>query len=57
MSKPSSWNQIRRSARAFAAEWKNAVSEQSDAQTYWTEFLAIFGVERKRVAVFEQHAR
>ena len=55
--KPPSWNQIRTNARKFASEWKDATSEQSDAQTFATEFLAIFGVERKRVAIFEQHAK
>lgn len=55
--KPPSWNQIRTNARSFAAEWKDATSEQSDAQTFMAGFLAIFGVERKRVAVFEQHAK
>lgn len=57
ITKPPSWNQIRSNARKFAAEWKTATSEQSDAQTFMTEFLAIFGVQRKQVAVFEQHAK
>ncbi len=49
--------QIRTNARKFAAEWKGATYEQSDAQTYMAEFLAIFGIERKRVVVFEQYAK
>lgn len=41
--KPPSWNQIKVNARKFAAEWKDSTSEQSDAQTFMAEFLAIFG--------------
>lgn len=55
--KPPSWNQIKTNARKFSAEWKGSTSEQSDAQTFMAEFLAIFGVQRKQVAIFEQHAK
>ncbi|MCF8526555.1 MAG: N-6 DNA methylase [Candidatus Nanopelagicales bacterium] len=54
--KPPSWNQIRKDAAAFASRWADATDEASEAQSFWTEFLAIFGVDRKRVAVFEMRA-
>lgn len=54
--KPPSWNQIRKDAAAFATRWADATDEASEAQSFWTEFLAIFGVDRKRVAVFEMRA-
>jgi hypothetical protein len=55
--KPPSWNQIRANAAAFAARWVGETSERAEAQTFWNEFLAIFGIDRRRVAYFEQEAR
>lgn len=54
--KPPSWNQIRKDAVAFATRWADVTDESGEAQSFWTEFLAIFGVDRKRVAVFEMRA-
>lgn len=55
--KPPSWNEIRRRARAFVPRWRGATSEQGQAQTFWNEFLGIFGVDLPRVALFEQHVK
>lgn len=55
--KPPSWNEIRRRARAFVPRWRDATSEQGQAQTFWIEFLGIFGVDLPRVALFEQHVK
>jgi hypothetical protein len=57
MAKPPSWNEIRRRAAAFAARWADETDENASAQTFWNEFLAIFGVDRKRVATFEARAQ
>jgi hypothetical protein len=56
MVKPPSWNQIRKDAAAFAVRWADATDEAAEAQSFWTEFLTLFGVDRKRVAVFEKRA-
>jgi hypothetical protein len=48
---------MRARAVTFAARWKDETSEKSESQTFWTEFLEIYGVERKRVALFEQLAK
>lgn len=56
MAKPPSWNQIRSDAAAFAARWADETDENAGAQSFWNEFLAIFGMDRKRVAVFEMRA-
>jgi hypothetical protein len=50
-----SWNEIKSRAAAFVLEWKNSqtVREKAEAQTFETEFLNIFGVDRKKVALFE----
>jgi len=55
--KPPSWNEIRQRARAFIPRWRDATSEQGQAQTFWVEFLGIFGVDLPRVALFEQHVK
>ncbi|GHT65424.1 methylase [Spirochaetia bacterium] len=56
---PLSWNEIRSRASAFILEWKdsNTVREKAEAQTFETEFLKIFGVDRKKVALFEHEVR
>jgi hypothetical protein len=52
---PLSWNEIKSRASAFVLEWKDSqtVREKAEAQTFETEFLHIFGVDRKKVALFE----
>jgi hypothetical protein len=51
---PLSWNEIRERATRFSKEWDGVTSERADAQTFWNEFFAVFGITRKRVAVFEK---
>ena len=53
---PLSLNEIRERARAFAREWAGESSERAEAQSFWNDFFEVFGVKRKRVAVFEQKA-
>jgi len=48
------WSEIRSRAVTFAYEWKNANYEKGESQTFWNEFFAVFGIDRKRVAVFEK---
>jgi hypothetical protein len=52
---PLSWNEIKTRASAFVLEWKDnrTVKEKAEAQTFGTEFLKIFGIDRKKVALFE----
>jgi hypothetical protein len=62
---PLSWNEIKTRAAAFVLEWKDSVfaegkptvREKAEAQTFETEFLKIFGVDRKKVALFEHEVR
>jgi len=54
---PISWNDIKTRASSFVLEWKDnaaTVKEKAEAQTFETEFLKIFGVDRKKVALFEK---
>ena len=54
MSKSLSRNDIRDRAREFAIRWQEETSERAEAQTFWNEFFAIFGVDRRMVALFEK---
>ena len=51
---PLLWSDIRANAQRFAKEWADATSERAEAQTFWNEFFAVFGVQRRRVAVYEK---
>lgn len=50
-------SEIRSRAAAFAKRWEGEEYERGESQTFWNEFLAVFGVDRKRVAYFEQRAK
>ena len=52
-----SLSEIRASAMRFAAEWTDAASERADAQTFWTDLFAVFGIKRRSVASFEEKVR
>ena len=51
---PLSWNEIRSRAIAFSKDWSTETSERAEAQSFWNAFFYIFGIERRRVASFEQ---
>lgn len=46
--------EIRNNAVAFVQEWKEESRERAEAQTFWNEFLEVFGVRRRKVAIFEK---
>ena len=52
-----SWNEIRVRAAAFAAEWADAHYEKGDTQTFYNEFFEVFGMRRRKVALFEAPVR
>jgi len=51
---PLSWNEIRDRSIAFSREWSDAESESAESQSFWNDFFHVFGIERRRVAVFEK---
>lgn len=51
---PLSWNEIRSRAHEFSRKWAGEESERAEAQSFWNEFFKVFGIERKRVTVFEK---
>ena len=51
---PLSWNDIRDRATRFARDWQDASYERGEAQTFWNEFFAVFGMQRSRIYSFEK---
>ena len=49
--------EIRRRARDFSEEWKDAHSESAERQSFWNAFYEVFGLSRRHVAVYEQAAQ
>jgi hypothetical protein len=54
---PLSWNEIKSRALAFTQEWKDEVSEDAEAKSFWDDFFNVFGISRRRVASFEQQVQ
>ena len=50
-------SEIRANAMKFAAEWADGASERADAQSFWTELFAVFGIKRRSVASFEEKVK
>ncbi len=51
---PLSWPEIRTRAVAFSKKWEAETSERAEAQSFWNDFFAVFGIDRRRVAIFEK---
>ena len=51
------WDEIRRRARAFSAEWADAHYEKGETQSFYNDFFAIFGVKRRTVARYEARVK
>lgn len=49
-----SWQEIRTRARRFSERWADAHYEKGETQSFYNEFFEIFGVDRKKVAIFER---
>ena len=52
-----SFQEIRNRAIQFGHDWREATSERAEAQTFWNEFFAVFGIRRRSVASFEAAVR
>jgi hypothetical protein len=51
---PLTWNEIKTRAAAFVHEWRDETREEAEAKSFWDGFLNVFGVNRRRVATFEE---
>ena len=49
-----SWNEIKNRAINFSKEWESEEREHAESQSFWNDFFNIFGINRKRVASFEE---
>lgn len=49
-------NEMRLRANKFVKEWKNETREEAESQSFWTDFFNIFGVDRRKVEIFEEPA-
>lgn len=54
---PLSWNEIKSRALAFSREWEGEASERAEAQSFWNGFFGVFGIDRRRVAIFEKQVK
>ena len=45
--------QLQSAAQNFADHYKNQTDERREKDTFWNEFFAIFGIDRKNVVHFE----
>ncbi len=52
-----SLSEIRSNAMKFAAEWADVTSERAEAQSFWADLFAVFGIKRRSVASFEEKVR
>lgn len=55
--KPLSIAEIRKNATTFVAEWSGETYEKGESQSFWTDLLAVYGVNRRKVARFEAKAQ
>ncbi len=51
------WDEIKRAAKAFAEEWKDAHYEKGETQSFYNDFFEIFGMKRRQVAVYERRVQ
>lgn len=52
-----SQKEIRDRATQFVHEWQGEARERAEAQSFWNDFFAVFGISRRRVASFEEPVR
>ena len=51
-----SWNEIQDRAVDFASKWQGETYEKGESQSFWSDFLDIFGIDRKRHGAFFEYA-
>jgi hypothetical protein len=51
------WDEIRRRAKAFSVDWKDAHYEKGETHSFYNDFFEIFGIKRRQVAVYEKQVQ
>lgn len=49
-----SWNEIKDRALRFSKDWEGESRERAEKDTFWNEFFEVFGIKRRRIAVYEK---
>lgn len=49
-----SWNEIKDRALKFTKEWEGESRERAEKDTFWNDFFEVFGINRRRLANFEE---
>ena len=52
-----SWDEIKRRAKAFSEEWRDAHYEKGETQSFYNDFFEIFGIKRRTVADYERRVK
>jgi hypothetical protein len=53
---PLSWNEIQDRAAEFASKWQGESYEKGESQSFWSDFLTVFGIDRRRHGAFFEYA-
>jgi hypothetical protein len=51
-----SWNEIESRAIEFAAKWQGETYEKGESQSFWGDFLNVYGIDRRRHGAFFEYA-
>lgn len=51
-----SWNEIQDRAAEFASKWQGETYEKGESQSFWSDFLNIYGIDRRRHDAFFEYA-
>lgn len=51
-----SWGEIQDRAAEFASKWAGETYEKGESQSFWSDFLSIFGVDRRRHGAYFEYA-
>ncbi len=52
-----SLSEVRANALRFSLDWADVESERGEAQSFWNELFAVFGIRRRSVASFEEKVK
>ncbi|MFZ1361055.1 MAG: DNA methyltransferase [Candidatus Saccharimonadales bacterium] len=51
-----SWNEIQDRATEFASKWQGETYEKGESQSFWSDFLGVYGIDRRRHGAFFEYA-
>jgi len=51
-----SWNEIQDRATEFASKWAGETYEKGESQSFWSDFLSVYNIDRRRHGAFFEYA-